>query len=67
MLTVAPARRFGVLTYRGVVAPGRAADLAPLEDDPAQDLGSSSRVAVTVQAGRVIWNQRSGSETNVPL
>lgn len=60
MLTTAPAGRFGVGSERGVVAPGRAADVVLLDGDPARDLRSFARVAVTIQSGEVVWDRGPG-------
>jgi imidazolonepropionase-like amidohydrolase len=55
MLTLAPARRFGVEKIRGTVEVGRAADLVLLDGDPALDIAAFSRVSLTLRGGQPIW------------
>jgi imidazolonepropionase-like amidohydrolase len=56
MLTSAPAQRFGA-TDKGVIAPGKTADLVLLDEDPASDPRAFARVRATVRGGRVLWSR----------
>lgn len=56
MLTTAPAQRFGA-TEKGVIAPGKTADLVLLEEDPASDPSAFARVRATIRNGNVLWSR----------
>ena len=55
-LTTSPARRFGYSGRSGSVTRGMDADLTVLEDDPAKDITSLSRIKFTVRAGSIIYS-----------
>jgi imidazolonepropionase-like amidohydrolase len=57
-LTTAPAERFGQSERKGVVAPGKQADLVVLEGDPREDIRALARVRYTIREGRIIWKSR---------
>jgi len=57
MLTTNPASRFGVSGVKGVVRPGKFADLTILDADPAQDPLAFSKVRMTIRSGRVIYQR----------
>jgi imidazolonepropionase-like amidohydrolase len=57
MLTTNPASRFGVSGVKGVVKPGKFADLTVLDADPAQDPMAFSKVRMTIRSGRVIYQR----------
>jgi imidazolonepropionase-like amidohydrolase len=42
------------VTDRGVVAPGKLADLVALPGDPLQDITATERVSWVMQGGRVV-------------
>lgn len=54
-LTTAPAERFGGSTQLGRIAPGLAADLTILRDDPSTNIRALSSVQYTIRDGRVIY------------
>ena len=54
-LTTAPAERFGVASQLGRIAPGFAADLTVLRQDPSRDIRALANVAYTIRDGRVIY------------
>jgi imidazolonepropionase-like amidohydrolase len=56
MLTEAPARRFSA-NERGVIAPGKRADLVILDSDPSRDVRAFARVWSTVRAGQILWSR----------
>ncbi|WP_165912404.1 amidohydrolase family protein [Novosphingobium sp. PhB165] len=53
-LTTAPARRFGQSHERGRIVPGQAADMVLLDGDPALDVTTFSKVALTIRAGEIL-------------
>ncbi len=55
MLTTAPAGRFGVAGEKGVIAPGKLADVVVLDDDPERDLTAFARVRYTIRGGRLLY------------
>jgi imidazolonepropionase-like amidohydrolase len=57
MLTTNPAARMGVSDSKGTIAPGKLADLAILDADPADDMKNFSRVHAVVRSGRVVWQR----------
>ena len=54
-LTTAPAERFGVSNQLGRIAPGLAADLTVLRNDPSKDIRALTAVAYTLRDGKVIY------------
>jgi imidazolonepropionase-like amidohydrolase len=58
MLTTAPARRFGA-GEKGVLAPGKLADLVVLAADPAEDIAAFARTVATVRNGTILWDRNS--------
>ena len=54
-LTTAPAERFGASRQAGQIAPGFAADLTVLRDDPAKDIRALTAVEYTVRNGKIIF------------
>ena len=56
-LTTAPAERFGQSDRKGVIEPGKQADLVVLEGDPRENIGALGRVRYTVREGRLIWSR----------
>ena len=46
------------LPDRGVIAPGRLADLLVVEGDPTQDLSALSKVRMVVKSGEVVFAGR---------
>ncbi len=54
-LTTNPAQRFGLAAHSGRIAKGMDADLAVLQDDPAQDTSAFSKVRYTIRGGEVIF------------
>ncbi|MGH2633657.1 MAG: amidohydrolase family protein [Tepidiformaceae bacterium] len=50
------------LPDRGVIAPGKAADLVVVEGDPTQDLGALERVRYVFKAGEMVFERPSISE-----
>jgi imidazolonepropionase-like amidohydrolase len=58
MLTVAPAKRFGVAALKGTVTPGKMADLVVLDGDPIADLTAFSKIHFTIRSGRLIYEPR---------
>jgi imidazolonepropionase-like amidohydrolase len=57
MLTVAPAKRFGVIDQKGTLDTGKIADFVVLGSDPARDVRAFAHVQMTVRGGKVIWKQ----------
>jgi imidazolonepropionase-like amidohydrolase len=57
MLTTAPAARFGVQAEKGIIAPGKLADLVVLGSDPAQNPLAFSDVRTTIRTGRVLYTR----------
>ena len=57
MLTVAPAKRFGVQDQKGRVATNRLADLVILSADPYADPLNFAAVQTTIRSGRVIYEK----------
>ena len=49
---------------RGIIAPGRLADLVAVPGDPLQDITATERVQWVMQGGRVIRELRTG--TTIP-
>lgn len=64
-LTTAPAERFRESTQRGRIAPGLAADLVVLGEDPAKDVRAFAAVRYTLRAGKILYrsNERSARKT----
>ncbi len=54
-LTTAPAERFGAASQLGRIAPGLAADLTVLRNDPARDITAFARVQYTIREGKLIY------------
>jgi hypothetical protein len=54
-LTTAPAERFGASKRLGRVAPGLAADLTILRNDPSKDIRALAAVQYTIRDGKVIY------------
>ena len=54
-LTTAPAERFGASKHLGRIAPGLAADLTVLRNDPSKDIRALAAVEYTVRDGKVIY------------
>ena len=54
-LTTAPAERFGVSNQLGRIAPGLAADLTVLRNDPTKDIRALTAVAYTLRDGKAIY------------
>jgi imidazolonepropionase-like amidohydrolase len=54
-LTTAPAERFGVSNQLGRIAPGLAADLTVLRNDPTKDIRALTAVDYTLRDGKVIY------------
>ncbi len=54
-LTTAPAARFGESNRLGRIAPGLAADIVVLEEDPSVDVRSFAAVRYTIRDGKVIY------------
>jgi imidazolonepropionase-like amidohydrolase len=54
-LTTAPAERFGASKQLGRVAPGFAADLTILRNDPSKDIRALAAVEYTIRDGKVIY------------
>jgi imidazolonepropionase-like amidohydrolase len=54
-LTTAPAKRFGRGTDLGQIAPGFAADLVVLKEDPTSDVRKLADVQFTLRDGKVIY------------
>lgn len=52
--TTAPARFFGLADVRGSIAPGRAADLIVLHDDPLADIVHTRAIAAVMVRGRYL-------------
>lgn len=61
MLTTVPARRFGVGSTTGRIAPGQTADLVLLAADPDRDPKAFARVAWTIQGGVLRFEAASPS------
>lgn len=57
MLTTNPAARMGVSASKGTITPGKLADLAILDADPADQLTNFSKVRAVVRSGKVIWQK----------
>ncbi len=57
-LTTNPAARFSESARRGRIAPGMAADLVVLAQDPARDVRAFADVRHTIRAGRSIFSSR---------
>jgi imidazolonepropionase-like amidohydrolase len=56
MLTTAPAKRFGVDSHEGRIAPGMNGDLTILAVDPARgDTATFTRVLYTIRSGKIIY------------
>ncbi len=55
MLTTSPASRFGVISIKGTITPGKLADLTILDADPAQDITNFAKVRMTIRSGKVIY------------
>ena len=53
-LTTAPAERFGASKQLGRIAPGLAADLTILSNDPSKDIGALAAVQYTIRDGKLI-------------
>ena len=58
-LTTAPAERFGEAARLGRIAPGFAADLVVLGQDPAKDVRAFAAVCYTIRDGRVIYKSNT--------
>ena len=54
-LTTAPAERFGASRLAGRIAPGFAADLTVLRDDPTKDIRALTVVEYTIRNGKIIF------------
>lgn len=54
-LTTTPAERFGASKQLGRVAPGFAADLTILRNDPSKDIRALAAVEYTIRDGKVIY------------
>jgi imidazolonepropionase-like amidohydrolase len=54
-LTTAPAERFGASRQLGRIAPGLAADLTVLRNDPSKDIRALGAVQYTIRDGRFIY------------
>jgi imidazolonepropionase-like amidohydrolase len=54
-LTTAPAERFGASKQLGRIAPGLAADLTILRNDPSKDIGALAAVQYTIRDGKLIY------------
>ena len=54
-LTTAPAERFGASKQLGRIAPGLAADLTILSNDPSKDIGALAAVQYTIRDGKLIY------------
>ena len=54
-LTTAPAERFGMSKQTGRIAPGLAADMAVLRNDPSTDVRALTTVQYTLRSGKVIY------------
>ena len=57
-LTTNPAQRFGFRSRCGQIAVGMDADLVVLNDDPAREASSFSRVRYTIRSGKVIYSEK---------
>jgi imidazolonepropionase-like amidohydrolase len=57
-LTTAPAALFGQAERKGIVAPGKDADLVLLEGDPRAEIRALARVRYTLRKGEIIWSRR---------
>ena len=57
-LTTNPAMRFSESGTHGRIAPGMAADLVILRQDPATDPSALADVRVTVKGGEVVYSVR---------
>ena len=57
-LTTAPAERFGASKQLGRFAPGFAADLTILRNDPSKDIRALAAVEYTIRDGKVIYRRR---------
>lgn len=58
-LTLNPARRFDDPGLKGIVAPGRQADLVVLGADPGLDVSHFANVYYTIRSGRVIYERET--------
>jgi imidazolonepropionase-like amidohydrolase len=54
-LTTAPAERFGASKQLGRIAPGLAADLTVLRDDPSKDIRAFATVQYALRDGKIIY------------
>jgi imidazolonepropionase-like amidohydrolase len=54
-LTTTPAKRLGLAATSGRIAPGQDADLVILDEDPAQNIKSFSRIRMTFRHGNIIF------------
>jgi len=57
MLTTNPSARMGQQDRKGVIAPGKLADLTILSADPAADLTNFSKVQAVIRSGAVVWQK----------
>jgi imidazolonepropionase-like amidohydrolase len=55
-LTTAPAEKFGAANRLGKIAPGFAADLVVLDEDPSRNVRAFAAVRFTIRDGRVIYS-----------
>jgi len=61
MLTIAPAKQFGLVSQTGQIVPGMDADIVLLNGDPATDILSFDKVNYTFLRGKLIY------QTNYPV
>jgi len=54
-LTTAPAERFGASKQLGRIAPGLAADLTVLRNDPSKDIRALAAVQYTIRDGKLVY------------